>query len=770
MRPSDTRISRRLRRGAAAAFAAVAVVGALLIGGAPQPVAAAAGDVVIQPGQLAVTFVALSCPEYTDIMANRARNNIQESLRELGKDTVYSAGQPISPTIEGPNQPNCTPLRNWDFQLGTGYTGKTPATQYLSTVTGGYATPIRTGGPIPELDASGVDTGRTIDGAVTIVLDAAQAQQAQRPNSLWAQGGRGAQTLPATGEFGFGALRCAVDNLNGDNVEFISYPTASRHVFCYYFAVTPPPEAGTIIVRKQVTPGTVGGSAFPFEGNISYDKPTEGAPGRFTLNASDGSTGSITFIRGAVGPGDPLWNFRELMPAGWVQAAVPVCTSVLGSPWSFDPGTGISVELLADDVVTCTFVNERDLTGPAFLYKLAVNGTGSFPFRVTPPLQPEVSTTVDVTTPYTFVEVLSTPGNVAGEYVTTETLPIVSYGTWELIHVLCEVETGGVEGPIEDLPFTSSGQDRTASRTIASGESLVCVFVNAFDSDGRIDVEKTTLGGVGTFTYGIVPVDEGNPSQFGLSATTTAPGVTVDALPVPPSGAAENLPIGSRWTVQEFLPAPTQEGYWRVVEADCGGAVRGVDLPSATVTVEITEEAPEVQCSFVNEFVSLSSFQVIKNTSSDTALRPDPAVISWACSNRTGGDVSVPSAQATADDTVDVVGYTTCTVVETATGAASGVSVDTSAVLTFNGVDSAYTLGDPIVVEPEDDVVVTVDNVLAVIPPTPTPTPTPTTTVGPMPPTGLDAAGLTPIAVAGALAVALGAALLSWSAYRRRVR
>jgi hypothetical protein len=175
-----------------------------------------------------------------------------------------------------------------------------------------------------------------------------------------------------------------------------------------------------------------------------------------------------------------------------------------------------------------------------------------------------------------------------------------------------------------------------------------------------------------------------------------------------------------------------------------------------------------VQCSFVNEFVSLSSLQVIKNTSSDTALRPDPAVISWLCSNRTGGDVTVAAGQASADDTVDVVGYTTCTVVETATGAASGVSVDTSAVISFNGVDSAYTLGDPIVIEPEDDVVVTVDNVLAVIPPTPTPTPT--TTVGPLPPTGGDASALVPIAVTAGIVVALGAALLGWTAYRRRQR
>src|SRR5882672_8770453 len=36
-----------------------------------------------------VTLAARECAQYTDIMANLARNNIQESLQDLGPDTVY---------------------------------------------------------------------------------------------------------------------------------------------------------------------------------------------------------------------------------------------------------------------------------------------------------------------------------------------------------------------------------------------------------------------------------------------------------------------------------------------------------------------------------------------------------------------------------------------------------------------------------------------------------------------------------------------------------
>ncbi len=62
-----------------------------------------------------ITYAARSCPSYEDVSANLARNNIQESLRDLGPDTDYVSGQPISPAIEEPGQPNCTPIVGWRF-------------------------------------------------------------------------------------------------------------------------------------------------------------------------------------------------------------------------------------------------------------------------------------------------------------------------------------------------------------------------------------------------------------------------------------------------------------------------------------------------------------------------------------------------------------------------------------------------------------------------------------------------------------------------------
>lgn len=57
-----------------------------------------------------VPIAARECDSYTDIRANLARNNIQESLQDLGEDTLYESGEPIDPRTELAGQPKCRPL------------------------------------------------------------------------------------------------------------------------------------------------------------------------------------------------------------------------------------------------------------------------------------------------------------------------------------------------------------------------------------------------------------------------------------------------------------------------------------------------------------------------------------------------------------------------------------------------------------------------------------------------------------------------------------
>ena len=114
--------------------------------------------------------------------------------------------------------------------------------------------------------------------------DARPGRPIRRSNRLWLQGGTTTDPVlygdpQFAGRYGFGALRCAIDDLNGDNVETIQFPTGPRHMFCYAYYVTPPPSSGTIVIRKQVE-GARRRETFHYTGNLSYN-----AGGAFDLSA-----------------------------------------------------------------------------------------------------------------------------------------------------------------------------------------------------------------------------------------------------------------------------------------------------------------------------------------------------------------------------------------------------------------------------------------------------------------------------------------------------
>lgn len=124
-----------------------------------------------QTSQLKVTFAARVCDDYTDIMANRARNNLQESLRDLGPDSTYSASNSVNPTDEANGSPNCRPLPGWRFTTGAGIAGASPSTDYLSTVTNPIRSDIVTQQSTPLLNAQGNPVGnQSLEGAVTTTL------------------------------------------------------------------------------------------------------------------------------------------------------------------------------------------------------------------------------------------------------------------------------------------------------------------------------------------------------------------------------------------------------------------------------------------------------------------------------------------------------------------------------------------------------------------------------------------------------------------------
>ncbi len=686
----------------------MAVVGLCTgLGAAAAPAAEAAGAAP----SYSVTFVARVCPTYTDIMANRARNNIQESLRDLGKDTVYTAGQPISPSIEDPNQPQCHPLDDWQFALGTGYVGKTPATDYLSTVSGDFGQVIKVQPSVPELDAAGNDTGRTVADAVTVTLTQQQAQLAQQSNKLWAQGGTKADPLLNSvfgTAYGFGALRCAIDNLNGDNVEWIGYPSGARHVFCYYYAVQPPPSAGTIIVRKALQSGTNGPASFRFVGNISYTTGND-----FTLSPqSDTQPASTTFIRAA---GDS-WDFEEQPAAGFTPVSL-TCSQTTppvtgpASTWTIS-GRKAVVRVGDGATVLCVYTN-KDVpppTGDLRLSKVTYGGVGSFPFRVTDPSGRIYKTKVRTTTEGVDAVVLQTSDGATGRWTARETLPApTSSGSWEATSVQCNGA---------DVAFsTSDGPGGTtyvtASREIGARETVDCTFANTFTPGGRIVIEKRTSGGVGTFSFPVVRADDltrGGDLFTVYGATTTTAGEVTTADPEPGRTSLSNLPVGagdaSTYSIAELSPPATGTASWHLTAVTCTDL--STDLPVSApvqgtvpfVTVELTAEHPRIRCVFDNELVDTgttpgdSAVLVSKTVSGRQAGRQGEVDLDLRCDDGSTGTLRVP-AGATGTTGMPapfiVASETGCTLTESRTGAGTRAQLTSTTMVVDGGAPQSTT-------------------------------------------------------------------------------
>jgi len=533
-----------------------------------------------QPERL-VTYAARECAAYTDITANRARNNIQESLRDLGADTLYTAGQPIGPAKELAGQPSCRPIANWRFTLGTGYQTRAVDGPWgsLSKVLNPYATSIVTQPQVPLLDTQGRPTGAQLAGAVTVPLTDDQARRAATSSSLWVQGGTPTdpvldQVFP--GEYGFGALRCAIDNLNGDNVEWIAYPSGATHVFCYAYYVRPPPDAGTIVVRKVVdAPGGTAAQTFTFEGNISYTEDHT-----FSLTASPGSPASMEFIRGA--GGEP-WSITERETPGWTLTGL-TCDSATGASTSTTSVATrrASVTLGAGDTVTCTYTNT--LVPPKaglVLSKVTLGGTGAFRFAVAGEGRTvrQVIRTAEPGVPTAAPRLDLDPG----DYTVTERLPAPRPdGRWVRVRAVCNGRLVAVQRPVE--------------LTLTAGSGSACEFTNRFVPSGSITIEKVTYGDVGTAGFVIRPVS-GPARSYEQQATTTTEGVPVRAT----GDATNRLRLGT-YDITETGPPPTAQGRWTQESVVCDG----VPVPAAQgrARVRLTRAQPDPVCTFVNRWVA----------------------------------------------------------------------------------------------------------------------------------------------------------------------
>ena len=542
-----------------------------------------------------VTIAARVCPSYEAITANRARNNIQESLRDLGADTPYGTKLPdgrvvpnlISPAIEAEFQPLCQPLQGWSFKLGRGISGQdTGVWGALSKVTGSYAAPvITTEDSVRLLDEFGVPVpgGARLQGATTIELTSAQVEQATSSDKLWIQGG--VPGKPITGDpdlYAFGALRCATDNLNGDNVEWIGYPQGGvNHVFCYAYYVSPAPTSGKIIVEKRiVAPGTPPAQTVRFTGNISYETEAPGGPGVFYIKASTVSPGSASFVRAA----GTDWDFEEDVPPG-ATLDPPTCVSTpaAGGASSTYSVTGrrVTVALAAGDTMRCTFVNRYVPPRSGLLIRKVTKGAlGTFDFSVDDGPFNIRARTLSEDVAYDAAPELTDLE--PGEHSIRERLPQSDAGEWSRESVFCGARR------------LAAGSDVVVD--IPAGTGQICTFTNRFTHAGAIRIFKRTLNAPATTRFQIRPNDDPEVEYEQLAETTA------DGPPVLAEGdRTTEIPLGT-YAIQETTSSVDgRDGLWRVASIVCDQVP--VWSEQGRVVIRLTPENPTIRCTFTNELV-----------------------------------------------------------------------------------------------------------------------------------------------------------------------
>ena len=374
------------------------------------------------------------------------------------------------------------------------------------------------------------------------------------------------------GRYGFGALRCAIDDLNGDNVETIQFPSGTRHMYCYAYYVTPPPSSGTIIIRKQVV-GAEAPESFRFTGNVSYN-----VGGVFDLSASSDDPDSIEFPRGETRAGETPWTVVEDAKDGWTLTDL-TCTSASSPTVTNVAARSVQITLVAGDTVTCTYTNR--LTPPAgalVLRKVTVGGVGSFPFSVSAASGRVAASPTLRTTQEGGLGAVTTGQLDAGSYRISERRPATDLGTWRLSGVSCNGESRDPSDPV--------------TVNITGGSGAICTFTNRLDRPGAIAIDAVSIGGLGTAGYIVTPAGDATVQRRKF-ATTRRQATAADAV----GQSTQQLPFG-RYVIQQTATPVSPRTEWTLIAVTCNGEL--IPFEQGRVTVRISRGTPEQDCRFIN--------------------------------------------------------------------------------------------------------------------------------------------------------------------------
>ncbi|WP_432835074.1 prealbumin-like fold domain-containing protein [Dactylosporangium sp. CA-092794] len=602
-----------------------------------------------------VTFVARACNDYQSVMGNRVRDDHAESAAPTGRDNVYKDGDPVDPDVEAAGSAGCAPLNGWQFSLGGGHEKKGA----LSTVTAPAAGAGPTAAGAQLLDATGQKTGKTIDGAVTVPLTDDQAKAAAR-HQLWAQGGTPGDPLLAAAQagYGFGALRCGVDDHTGGNVQWIGFPSGVRHVFCFAYYVKSAPATGTLIVRARTTRAAGYPQAFAFDASPSYASDK-----RITVDAAT----DATFVRSSGGKPSTVVSRT---PAGWTLADLGCTKSGAGrSLVTTDVPTGqATVTLAAGEVVTCTFTYTPPVSPPGLTLRLYGDSPGgTFGLSVADPAggAPRLLTATPTgdgsATPAAGADLSAL---LPGAYAVTLTAPAEDAAAWSLSGAACG------ETELKPDAFTVTVQ-------VTPDQPVDCTL-RVSRKAGALELHGITVGGTGATSFAVTPRDQAVAGWSGV-ATTAGPG----AAAVAQGDVPQSLRFGG-YLVTPIPPLATADGTWRLTSFACdpGESQELPNLGADVVPLTVADAAGRCTASYL--FEPARQLQVTLRFAGSVEGRAGPVMLDVDCADGSTGRVVLDAGdngEASLPAPLAFLGPTRCTIGQPDAPATKDASVTFAATL-----------------------------------------------------------------------------------------
>lgn len=347
-------------------------------------------------------------------------------------------------------------------------------------------------------------------------------------------------TESATPGFTLTGLSCTTGGTGnvGTGTATITLTPSNPNVTCTYTNSQP----GSIAITKTAVGGD---GTFGFTGTGTGISP-------FSITTV-GGTGTQTFS----GLGAGAYTITENLPSGYDLTALS-CT---GGTTSTDLATRTAtITLGSGGSVLCTFTDTK--RGQITTIKNTVGGNGTFNF----------TGTGSGVAPFSITTLLTVGGNVIsnlvpGAYTITEMVP----AGWALTGLTCTDPNG-----------TSSGNVGTATATInlGPGAGVVCTFVDT--QAGGITINKTAVGGNGTFNF-----------------TSTVPGsATFPITTASGSGSVSfsSIPPGTYTVTESGLPAG-----WSLTNLSCvdptGDSTVNLGTGTATIVLAASES---VSCTFTD--------------------------------------------------------------------------------------------------------------------------------------------------------------------------